>query len=373
MTTVHPEATRAARCELVDNLARRFVKQFVEQSRIPGMSIAVASPDRVLFTVGVGYADLATGRPATVADQYPWFSMTKIATATAAMQLHVTGRFDVDAPIGTYLPSYRPHHVHGQPSTRQLLTHTAGLANPLPVRWVRPEDQPEDPDQHRRIVAKYGTPRETVGALARYSNIGYLLAGDVIEAVTGQTVQDRVTETVLRPLGMSATGYRYVRDQPRSTGHVRMPAAFRPILRRFLPTELVGPRVDGHTQLHPFLINGAAYGGLIGTVTDAATLAAAHAAASTDVTSLLPYADIDRMRTITAPGKPFDHGTGWFRKPADSERSPAFVEHYGTGGGYWNAMRIYPQRRLAIVAMTNTTAAWDVERLFTQIGRLTWH
>jgi CubicO group peptidase (beta-lactamase class C family) len=357
----------------VDDLARRVVQRFTDDSRIPGMSLAVASPDRQLFAVAAGYADLGTRRAATVMDQYPWFSMTKIATATAAMQLHATGRFDADAPIGTYLPSYRPHKVHGHPSTRQLLTHTAGLPNPMPVRWVRPDGEPEAPEQHRRLVDKYGTPRRTVGGNPQYSNIGYLLAGDVIEAVTGQSVQDRVTETVLGPLGMTATGYRFDPDRPRSTGHVRMPAGFRPILRRFLPAGLVGPHVDGHTQLHPFLVNGAAYGGLIGTVGDAAKLAAAHTATSTDTPSLLPHGDLDRMRTITARGKRFDHATGWFRKPADSEKSPAFVEHYGTGGGYWNAMRIYPQRRLAIVAMTNTPTAWDVDRLFTQIGQLTWH
>lgn len=368
-----PEAAASTAGHNVDDRARRVVQQFVDESRIPGMSLAVARPEGHLSAVAAGYADLATGRPATVLDQYPWFSMTKIATATAAMQLHVTGRIDVDAPIGTYLPSYRPHPVHGHPSTRQLLTHTAGLPNPLPVRWVRPEDEPEDREQHRRIVAKYGTPRHAVGARAHYSNIGYLLVGDVIEAVTGQSVQDRVTKSVLRPLGMATTGYRYATDRPRATGHVRMRTVFRPLLRSFLPGDLVGPQVKGWTQLQPFLNNGAAYGGLIGTVTDAATLAAAHAAAASDVPKLLPHADINHMRTITAHGKRFDHGIGWFRKPAASEKSPSFVEHYGTGGGYWNAMRIYPEHRLAIVAMTNTTAAWDVDKLFTQIGRLTWN
>ena len=78
------------------------------------------------------------------------------------------------------------------------------------------------------------------------------------------------------------------------------------------------------------------------------------------------------MRTITATGKRFDHGIGWFRKPTDAARAPAFVEHYGTGGGYWNAMRIYPDQRLALVAMTNTTAAWDFDQLFTQLKDLSW-
>ena len=118
-------------------------------------------------------------------------------------------------------------------------------------------------------------------------------------------------------------------------------------------------RVDGLHQLCARSWSTApAYGGLVGTVTDAARLAAAHAADG--------HATPTRCcRTATssrcAPSRPranaFDHGIGWFRRPADADRSPAFVEHYGTGGGFWNAMRIYPDHRLAIVAMANTTAS----------------
>jgi CubicO group peptidase (beta-lactamase class C family) len=288
------------------------------------------------------------------------------------MQLHVAGRLDLDAPIGTYLAGYRAHEVHGHPSTRQLLTHTAGLPNPIPVRWVRPEHEPEDPDQRRRLLLRHGTPRHPVGARARYSNIGYLLAGEVIEAVTGQDVRANVTESVLSPLGMADTGYGFDPDRPRSTGHVRMPATLRPALRRFLPAGLVGSHVGGYTTLGPFLVDGAAYGGLIGTVTDAALIAAAHAASATDDPKLLPQTEIERMRTPAARGRRFDHGTGWFRRPGDAGRAPGFVEHYGTGGGFWHAMRIYPERRLAIVAMTNTTSAWDVDGLFTRIQELAW-
>lgn len=77
-------------------------------------------------------------------------------------------------------------------------------------------------------------------------------------------------------------------------------------------------------------------------------------------------------QTIRARGKRLDHGIGWFRKPADVTRIPAFVEHYGTAGGLWNAMRIYPEDRLALVAMANTTAAWNVDRLYTQLKSLPW-
>ena len=368
----HPASRGADSPQPNEELARRLLEGVASSSRIPGMAVAIASPERILYADAVGYADLAERRESTIEDQYPWFSMTKIATATAAMRLHADGRLDLDAPIGAYLPRYRPATKHGHPTTRQLLTHTAGLANPLPIRWVRPEAQPEDPTLLDRVIEKHGAPARAVGARAAYSNIGYLLAGEVIEAITGQPVQDWVREAVLKPLDLTATGYSYRSHRPRSIGYVRAPSAVVPVLRWVFPDGIVGKRVDGHTALCPFLVSGAAYGGLVGTVTDAARLAAAHAAGRSDAHLILDHGDIETMRTISARGKRFGHGVGWFRKPVDAHRTPAFVEHYGTGAGFWNAMRIYPESRIAMVAMTNTTFAWAFDKLFTNLEELPW-
>jgi hypothetical protein len=109
--------------------------------------------------------------------------------------------------------------------------------------------------------------------------------------------------------------------------------------------------VGGYSSLRPFLVQGAAYGGLIGPASDAVKLAAAHLSHTTQLR------DLQHMRTITERGKPFDHGIGWLCKPAYAYRTPAFVEHYGTGGGFWNAMRTYPGPGVAVVGMTNNTAA----------------
>jgi CubicO group peptidase (beta-lactamase class C family) len=349
-----------------DDCAQSIIEDVATTGRVPGMSVAVAGPEGIVYSGAMGFADLSTRRLSSVEDQYPWFSMTKIATATAAMRLQADGVLDLDAPIATYLPTYRPHARHGHPTTRQLLTHTAGLANPLPIRWVRAADQPDDPALLDRIVAKHGTPTRTVGARASYSNIGYLLAARVMEAATGQPVEDCVRDTVLTPLVMTGTRYAYRADAPRSVGYVRMPRVAVSALRWMLPAGIVGPRADGRTALQPFLVSGAGYGGLVGTVTDAAKLAAAG---PSYVDSALTAVDTERMRTIVAPGKPFDHGIGWFRKPVDAQRTPAFVEHYGTGAGFWNAMRIYPDTRIAVVAMTNTTTPWNHDRLFTELHR----
>jgi CubicO group peptidase (beta-lactamase class C family) len=350
--------------------AQEVMEEVALAHQIPGMTVAVATPDALLYAGAVGYADLADRRPASIDDQYPWFSMSKIATATTAMRLHRAGVLDLDAPIGNYLPDYRPHPKHGHPTTRHLLTHTAGLSNPVPVRWVRPEHEPADDGVISRIIAKHGTPVHVVGQKAKYSNIGYLLAGEVITATSGHSVEDNVRRHVLGPLSMTATGYDYRADCPRSVGYVRVRRPVVPLLRAALPRGIVGHRVAGHNALNPFLINGAAFGGLVGTVTDAVRLAAIHAAGPDDPEVLLGRGDIESMRTIVSPGKRFDHGIGWFRKPGDADRTPGFVEHYGTGCGYWNAMRIYPGRRLAMVAMTNTTFAWDADGLFTRLEEL---
>ena len=146
-----------------------------------------------------------------------------------------------------------------------------------------------------------------------------------------------------------------------------------PLLRALLPHGIVGPRTAGRSALHPFLVNGAAFGGLVGTVTDAARLAAAHAAHPQDPETVLPHSRSSRCARSTPRASGSTTASAGSGRPADADRVPGFVEHYGTGCGFWNAMRIYPEHRLAIVAMTNTTFAWDVDGLFTRLEALPWH
>ena len=111
----------------------------------------------------------------------------------------------------------------------------------------------------------------------------------------------------------------------------------------------------------PFLVNGAPYGGLVGPVTDAARVVLMHAnGGELDGTRVLSDDAVREMQTISMTGKPFDHGLGWFRPPADRERQPTFVEHYGGGGGYHNLMRLYPEPGVGTVVMGNSTS-YDVD------------
>ena len=76
------------------------------------------------------------------------------------------------------------------------------------------------------------------------------------------------------------------------------------------------------------------------------------------------------MRTIDQPGKRFHHGIGWFRRPANAPGH--WVEHLGTGAGFWNVMRLYPDHGLGVVVMSNSTAGYDVEPLFALLAGASW-
>jgi len=121
----------------------------------------------------------------------------------------------------------------------------------------------------------------------------------------------------------------------------------------------VGARAGRWVTLRPFLVNGAAYGGFVGPVTDAARLLLLHArGGDLDGVRVLSEAATREMQVVSVEGKPFDHGLGWFRPPSERASRCPFVEHDGGGGGYHNLLRLYPE---AGVVVTGNSTAYDVD------------
>ncbi|WP_460669277.1 serine hydrolase domain-containing protein [Kocuria himachalensis] len=348
------------------------VTAMMRAGRVPGLSLAVVHRDGVLCAAGFGTADLAGDVPATPGTAYPWFSMTKPVTATAVMALAETGRLDLQAPVDDYVDFLRSPGT-SRPTVEQLLTHTAGLSNPLPIRWVHPAGAPPPSagDLLRRLMRRRRAYRYPVGERARYSNVGYLALGRIVEVVTGAPFESCLRETVLDPAGMTRTGFAYREDAAAATGSLRAPRLADPLLRLLLPRGVVGSRTGAHLGLRPFYVDGPAYGGLVGDVLDAGRFLRLHLGDGRIDGRRVLSADAARaMRTIEHPGRPFDHGIGWFRGPGPG--SHEWVEHYGTGAGFWNVMRLYPDRGLGIVVMANSTTAYDVGPVLARLAAATW-
>jgi CubicO group peptidase (beta-lactamase class C family) len=340
------------------------VDTLMRKGRIPGLSVAVVHREEQLFARGYGSADLSRALPATQSTEYLWFSMSKIVTATAALALSDAGRLDLDAPAHEYVDYLRAKGTR-QPSTRQLLTHTAGLANPLPLRWAHPAGAQSQSSEEllRRQMSKRRAYRYPIGGSARYSNLGYLAAGEVITVAAGLPFQEYVRKSVFDPAGMRNTGFAYRPEGTPATGYVRAPRMSDPILRRIFPAGVAGHRSGTYLALNPFYVDGPSYGGVVGDVTDAGRFLRLHLNDGIlDGRRVLSTESTRAMRVLDHPGKPFDHGIGWFRRPTAGPGD--WVEHFGAGAGFWNVMRLYPERGVGVVAMSNSTAKYDFEPLF---------
>jgi CubicO group peptidase (beta-lactamase class C family) len=277
------------------------------------------------------------------------------------VRLAEEGKLDLDAPADEY---YRGFMVVSQPTpvtVRHLLGHSSGLANPVPIKWVYPAAGPV-PDRRafvERLLRKYRRLRFTPGERASYSNLGYLVLGEVIAEVTGTSYEEHVREEILSPLGMDRTGFSYPHDAggEAATGYQPLWKPLTPLLRAALPRGIVGLRQERYVSFEPFYVKGPACGGLVGGVEDAARFLLLHLnGGEVDDTRLLSARSVAGMRRVTPRGGKRDFGLGWFRSQEDEGSRPAFVEHLGSGAGFWNVTRIYPEESLGVVLMGNTTS-----------------
>jgi CubicO group peptidase (beta-lactamase class C family) len=336
----------------------------VARQAVPGLAVVVVGGDTPLTATAAGTADLHSGTPMSTAAACNWFSMTKIATATAAMMLVEQGRLDLDAPVAQYLGGMWPASF-GAARVRHLLSHSSGLGNPIPIRWVHRAGAagPEPRAFLARLLAKQRRPRFAPGTRAAYTNVGYLALGEVVAEAARQPYESFVRQAVLEPLEMSRTSFAWDATvaEPRATGHQKVARAWTPLIARMLPRGIVGPRAGRFVTLEPFELDGAAYGGLIGPVTDAARLVALFANGGTVDGNRLLHADTVRaMVTVSLGGKPFDLGLGWFRPRGDD--GPA-VEHLGGGMGFFNLLRVDPTTGSGVAVMSNTTRNWEIAAL----------
>jgi CubicO group peptidase (beta-lactamase class C family) len=112
-----------------------------------------------------------------------------------------------------------------------------------------------------------------------------------------------------------------------------------------------------------FLLDGAAYGGLVGTPEDGASFLRMHLRdGELNGARLISDEAATQMRTIDKQGRRFDLGLGWFRPRNDRTADPPFVEHLGGGAGFFNVMRLYPSVGVGALVMGNATR-YDIDAI----------
>ena len=318
----------------------RVVERGITAGGYPGAAVVVGRKGTSVLQRGFGRLSWTDASPAVTAAGtiYDIASLTKVVgTTTAIMVLFDQGRVSLDAPVDRYLPEFSGGEKD-LVTIRQLLTHRSGLPAGRDIWRIT-----HDPAEARRIII--GTPLAFhPGQYYEYSDLGADILGYVVEAVSGQPLDEFLADRVFHPLGMYDTGFR--------------PADS--VKYRVAPTEIAPPRgypIQGEVHdENAFAMGGVAgHAGLFSTAADLSVFAQMMLNGGVYNGVRILADSTVQMFTTRAAGH---RALGW-DTPTGSYGSGNYLSEdaFGHTGFTGTSMWIDPDRDMFVILLTNRVHA----------------
>jgi CubicO group peptidase (beta-lactamase class C family) len=348
------EPPAAEHAEAVER-ARPFVRAFVVEENLPGLSLAVGMAGELVWAEGFGWADIDARRPVTPKTLFRVGSVTMPMTATAVGLLHERGLLDLDAPVSDYVPRFP--EKEWSVTTRQLMGHVAGVRHyhdDEELLYMR--DHCESPLDGLKLFADDPL-LFAPGTRYEYSSYGWTLVGAVVEAAAGEPFLGFMQREVFDPLGMGDT----VLDDP------------------------ARPRAETTSFYWPFAARDPAYGIEDANNPDNTCMQGAAALLSTpsDVVRfgaamldgrLIRAGTLDMLRTPLEleSGETTGYGLGWFVRSAalGPEANTTILGHGGSSPGGFTSFMTLPEHGIVVAATTNVSFAENLPSLSLRLGQI---
>jgi CubicO group peptidase (beta-lactamase class C family) len=325
----------------------------VAASKTPGIQYVVVDATRVVFEYEGGWADIRRRVPMDGGLSMMAYSMSKTITAVAVLLLVEAGKLGLDDALARYVEDsqYGP-----RVTVRHLISHTSGIPNPIPLRWVHAATQHATFDEGAalaEVLNRHSRLAFEPGTRYAYSNIGYWLLGRIVERTSGKRFPDYVSEHILRPLDITPQQLGYVITDPErhATGYLEKYSLLNLVKGFLIDRALIGDYDGRWLEIRSHYLNGPAFGGLVGTASGVGAFLQdqlrPRSALVNDATRRLLY-----TRQQTTRGTPIAMTLGWHI--GNVEGAPYFYKE-GGGGGFHCLMRVYPTSGHAAVLMTNAT------------------
>jgi D-alanyl-D-alanine carboxypeptidase len=179
----------------------RIARQVLQQTGVPSASIAIVQHGKLVYTNAYGNAHLQPPVAATPQMRYAIGSVSKQFTAAGILLLQEQGKLSIDDPVGKYIPGL----TRGDEVTiREILSHTSGYQDYWPEDYVMTTMlHAESAQQLLDTWAKKPLDFEP-GTQWQYSNTNFVIAGCILEKVSGEPYFQFLTEHIFRPLGMTS-------------------------------------------------------------------------------------------------------------------------------------------------------------------------
>jgi serine beta-lactamase-like protein LACTB len=309
--------------------ARTMILAGMRRSGIPGASVTVMRDGKVIWSEGLGVADVENNLPVTTLTKFRIGSVSKPITAVAMAALVEEGKLDLDAPIQKYVPGFP---VKNSPITaRELAGHLAGIRHYAGEEFYS--------NRHYANVTssldifKNDTLLYRPGDKYSYSTYGFVLLSAVVEGAAGEPFLSYVKRRVFDQVGMRNTTAEFA-------------DSIIPNRARFYTrADSMGPIINA-----PFVDNSNKWagGGFISTTQDLARFGQAMLDAK-----ILKQATIDAMWTPqhTADGKATTYGMGWAVNTDSAGRRS--VSHSGGSVGGTALLVLYPKERMVFAFLFN--------------------
>jgi CubicO group peptidase (beta-lactamase class C family) len=195
--------------QTIDELGAE-IASLMTKYKIPGASIAIVTKDSIIYLDGLGYANIELKRPVDENTHFRVGSITKSFVALGILKLVEEGKIDLQTPVKQILPEIaidNPWEDTDPVCIVHLLEHTAGFNDPHFNDYYL-EGDPDTPLMDGLNVSKhYLNVKWKPGAYRSYSSAGYMVAGIIIEKVTGERFEDYLKKEILEPLGMNTSTF----------------------------------------------------------------------------------------------------------------------------------------------------------------------
>jgi CubicO group peptidase (beta-lactamase class C family) len=335
------EETAMSRSEHWHQRLALDLSRLATECEVPGASVAVLIDGHVIEATA-GVVNLHTGVAVTPDSLFQIQSVTKVWTATLVLQLIDDGLVELDAPVQTYLPTFRTadESASEQITVRHLLTHTGGFEGDL---WAPTTVGDDALQRFVEDLVSHADQRTQPGTLYSYCSAGMGVLGHLVEVLRGTTYEVALRHHLADPLGTHELAFSA--DQAlryrTAIGHGRpTPAATQQPLKAWAPMPPSNPAAGNQLAMSARAL--LALGRLH--VDDGSAVDGTQVLSSAAV-QMMQHRYVDHP---AATGASWGHGLGWFLS-----NQPGLVEHGGGAIGVASLLRLVPERGVAIAVLTN--------------------
>lgn len=346
-----------------------YVNDLIEFGDPPGISIVVVKNGVIQYEKGFGTSDSLNSIPTTPDTVYHWWSISKLFTVIATLQLQEQGLLNIQDPVTDYLPFFQveyPSSASQQITIQHLLSHSSGMpdAGNEILGWIHYDGDPalNQTEFLKGILPRYSKLVYEPGTEGQYSNIGYIVLSAVIESVSKQSYEDYVIQHILEPLGMERTNFIYTPEMQALAASGSHPVD----VMGFMASQLldmdraIQEKRNGRLWFNNIYSHQTAPTGLIGSPSDMTRFMMMMLNKGVlDETRILSAENIELMQkqqvAVTkspAPISNLDLGLGWFIL---HEEDRVTLMHGGQGTSFVSFIKLYPEEGLGIFVAANST------------------